>query len=75
MSIRTAVHRLVQNGRVVLRLLRNNDHFQSRGYTNKHLDKIHVAQIGKLYLAFVAINFTMKFDDIAMITVALYNAI
>lgn len=47
MSIRTAVHRLVQNGRVILRSLRNNERFHSRGYADKYLDKIHVAQIGK----------------------------
>ena len=46
MSIRTAVHRLVQNGRVILRSLRNNERFHSRGYADKYLDKIHVAQIG-----------------------------
>lgn len=45
MSIRTVVHRLVQNGRVILRSLRNNERFYSRGY--EHFDKIHVAQIGK----------------------------
>ncbi|XP_011862313.1 PREDICTED: serine/threonine-protein kinase PINK1, mitochondrial [Vollenhovia emeryi] len=47
MSIRAVVHRFVQNGRVVLRLLRNNERFHSSGYTAKHLDKIHVAQTGK----------------------------
>ncbi|XP_050466129.1 serine/threonine-protein kinase Pink1, mitochondrial [Cataglyphis hispanica] len=47
MSIRTVVHRLVQNGRVILRSLRSNEHFYSRGYANKHLGKIHVAQIGE----------------------------
>ncbi|XP_029178837.1 serine/threonine-protein kinase PINK1, mitochondrial [Nylanderia fulva] len=46
MSIRTAVHRLVQNGRVILRSLRNNERFHSRGYVDKHPDKIHVAQTG-----------------------------
>lgn len=48
MSIRTVVHRLVQNGRVVLRSLRNNERLHSKGYTtDKPLDKIHGAQIGK----------------------------
>ncbi|KYM95147.1 PREDICTED: serine/threonine-protein kinase PINK1, mitochondrial [Cyphomyrmex costatus] len=47
MSIRTVVHRLVQNGRIVLRSIRNNERFHSKGYTDKHLDKIHVAQIDK----------------------------
>ncbi|XP_036148507.1 serine/threonine-protein kinase PINK1, mitochondrial isoform X2 [Monomorium pharaonis] len=47
MSIRAAVHRLVQNGRVVLRSLRNNERLHSRRYANEHLDKIHVAQAGK----------------------------
>ncbi|XP_012231362.1 serine/threonine-protein kinase Pink1, mitochondrial isoform X2 [Linepithema humile] len=42
MSIRTAVHRFVQNGRVILRSLRNNERFHSKGYANKHSDKIHV---------------------------------
>lgn len=43
MSIRTAVHRLVQNGRVVLRSLQNKP-YHSNGYAYKHLNKIHVAQ-------------------------------
>ncbi|XP_071581475.1 serine/threonine-protein kinase Pink1, mitochondrial [Temnothorax nylanderi] len=47
MSIRKAVHRLVQNGRVILRSLQNNERFHLRGYTH-NLDKIHVAQTGKL---------------------------
>ncbi|XP_011349569.2 serine/threonine-protein kinase PINK1, mitochondrial [Ooceraea biroi] len=47
MSIRTAVHRLVQNGRVILRSLRNNERFHSNGYPNKNLDKIHVVQRGE----------------------------
>ncbi|XP_070169949.1 serine/threonine-protein kinase Pink1, mitochondrial [Polyergus mexicanus] len=47
MSLRTVVHRLVQNGRVILRSLRSNERFYSRGYADKHLGKIHVAQIGE----------------------------
>ncbi|XP_029661931.1 serine/threonine-protein kinase PINK1, mitochondrial [Formica exsecta] len=47
MSIRTVVHRLVQNGRVILRSLRSNERFYSRGYADKHFGKIHVAQIGE----------------------------
>jgi len=50
MLIRTIVHRLVQNDRVILRSLRNNERFHSKGYTNKHVDKIHVVQTGKLHL-------------------------
>ncbi|EFN76957.1 serine/threonine-protein kinase PINK1, mitochondrial [Harpegnathos saltator] len=42
MSIRTAVHRLVQNGRIVLRSLQNKPY--SNGYVYKRLNKIHVAQ-------------------------------
>lgn len=44
MSIRTAVHRLLQNGRVILRSLRNNERFHSKRYINKHFDKIHIVQ-------------------------------
>ncbi|KAL0128784.1 hypothetical protein PUN28_003880 [Cardiocondyla obscurior] len=47
MSIRAVVHRLVQNGRVVLRTLRNKEHFHSREYTDKQFGKIYVAQTGK----------------------------
>ncbi|KYN28953.1 PREDICTED: serine/threonine-protein kinase PINK1, mitochondrial [Trachymyrmex cornetzi] len=47
MSMRAVVHRLVQNGRIALRSLRNNERFHSKSYTNKHLDKIHGAQIDK----------------------------
>ncbi|XP_011633507.2 serine/threonine-protein kinase PINK1, mitochondrial [Pogonomyrmex barbatus] len=47
MSIRMIVHRLVQNGRVILRSLRNNERFCSRGYADKYINKIHVAQTGK----------------------------
>ncbi|KYM75429.1 Serine/threonine-protein kinase PINK1, mitochondrial [Atta colombica] len=47
MSMRTVIHRLVQNGRIALRSLRNNERFHSRRYTDKHFDKIHGAQIDK----------------------------
>ncbi|KAG5346808.1 PINK1 kinase, partial [Acromyrmex charruanus] len=47
MSMRTVVHRLIQNGRIALRSLRNNERFHSRRYTDKHLGKIHGAQIDK----------------------------
>ncbi|XP_032689219.1 serine/threonine-protein kinase PINK1, mitochondrial [Odontomachus brunneus] len=43
MSIRAAVHRLVQNGRVVLRSLQHKPCY-SNGFAYKHLNKIHVAQ-------------------------------
>ncbi|XP_014469946.1 PREDICTED: serine/threonine-protein kinase PINK1, mitochondrial [Dinoponera quadriceps] len=46
MSIRAAVYRLVQNGRVVLRSLQNKP-YHSNGYVYKHSNKIHVAGAGE----------------------------
>ncbi|XP_015108858.1 serine/threonine-protein kinase PINK1, mitochondrial [Diachasma alloeum] len=45
MSIRTLAQRIVQNGKIILRSLRNNEHYSS--YTRGQLDKIHVVQVGK----------------------------
>jgi len=65
MSIRTVVHRLMQNGRIILRSLRNNERFHSNRYTDKHFDKIHVVQAGKLSLSISIIKSTIKikFED------------
>ncbi|XP_015600202.1 serine/threonine-protein kinase PINK1, mitochondrial [Cephus cinctus] len=47
MSIRTAAQRLVQNGRVILRSLRNPEHRYNSCYSRSQLDKIHVVELGK----------------------------
>ncbi|KAI4480650.1 hypothetical protein M0804_010203 [Polistes exclamans] len=47
MSIRAATYRLVQNGRVLLRALRNKENFYSNECSKDYLNKIHVVQVGK----------------------------
>lgn len=47
MSIRTAVHRLVQNGRALLHSFRNTECFYSNFHQRNYHDKIHVVQVGK----------------------------
>ncbi|XP_034944252.1 serine/threonine-protein kinase PINK1, mitochondrial [Chelonus insularis] len=47
MSIRIIAQRLLQNGRVVLRSLRNNEQYYSGSYAKGQLDKIHVVPVGK----------------------------
>ena len=47
MSIRTAAQRLIQNGRVLLRTLRNPENRYSSTYARGHLDKIHVVEVGE----------------------------
>ncbi|KAK2584169.1 hypothetical protein KPH14_006599 [Odynerus spinipes] len=47
MSIRAATHRLIQNGRVLLRTLRNNENLYSTEHPRNYLNKIHVVQVGK----------------------------
>lgn len=48
MSIRAATHRLIQNGRVLLRTLRNKENLYSNDYPKNYLNKIHVVQVGEL---------------------------
>ncbi|CAK9818365.1 Serine/threonine-protein kinase Pink1, mitochondrial [Anthophora quadrimaculata] len=47
MSIRSAVHRLVQNGRALLHSVRSTKCFYANYYTRIYHDKIHVVQVGK----------------------------
>ncbi|XP_050492628.1 serine/threonine-protein kinase Pink1, mitochondrial [Bombus huntii] len=47
MSIRTAVHRFVQNGRALLHSFRNTECFCSNFHQRNYHDKIHVVQVGK----------------------------
>ncbi|KAK0091951.1 hypothetical protein PV326_002480 [Microctonus aethiopoides] len=46
MSIRILAQRLVQNGRILIRSLKYNEHYSPR-ITNNHTNKIHVIPIGK----------------------------
>lgn len=46
MSIRILAQRLVQNGRILIRSLKYNEHYSSR-ITNNHTNKIHVIPIGE----------------------------
>ncbi|CAK9817994.1 Serine/threonine-protein kinase Pink1, mitochondrial [Anthophora plagiata] len=47
MSIRSAVHRLVQNGRALLHSVRSTKCFYANYNTRIYHDKIHVVQVGK----------------------------
>lgn len=47
MSIRAATHRLIQNGRLLLRTLRNKENLCSNEHQRNYLNKIHVVQVGK----------------------------
>lgn len=47
MSIRTAVHRFIQNGRALLHSFRNTECFYSNYHLRNYHDKIHVVQVGK----------------------------
>ncbi|XP_053598735.1 serine/threonine-protein kinase Pink1, mitochondrial [Microplitis demolitor] len=47
MSIRLIAQRLIQDGRVILRSLRNNDRLYSNTHAKSHFDKIHVVPVGK----------------------------
>ncbi|XP_051173720.1 serine/threonine-protein kinase Pink1, mitochondrial [Leptopilina boulardi] len=47
MSLRAAAYRLIQNGRVVLQTLRNQEHHVNSCYYRGQLNKIHVSQVGK----------------------------
>lgn len=47
MSIRTVVHRLVQNGRALLHSFRNTECFYPNFHQRNYHDKIHVVQVGK----------------------------
>ncbi|XP_043256267.1 serine/threonine-protein kinase Pink1, mitochondrial [Colletes gigas] len=47
MSIRTVVHRFLQNGRALLHSVRNTECFYSNYHPRNYHDKIHVVQVGK----------------------------
>lgn len=47
MSIRAATYRFLQNGRVLLRTLRNKENLYSNDNPKNYLNKIHVVQVGK----------------------------
>lgn len=47
MSIRAATHRIIQNGRVLLRILRNRENLYSPEQPKNYFNKIHVVQVGK----------------------------
>lgn len=47
MSIRTALHRFVQNGRALLHSFRNTECFYSNFHQRNYHDKIHVVQVGE----------------------------